>query len=85
MPGGPLSGTAATPPVDELVEPLSEREREVLQLIAEGLSNAEIARRLVLSLSTVKGHASRIYQKLGVRGRTQAVATARAFGILPPQ
>jgi len=67
----------------ELVEPLSERELEVLQLIAEGLSNPEIASRLHLSLHTVKTHARNIYGKLGVRSRTQAVARARALGVLP--
>ena len=66
-----------------LVEPLSERELEVLQRIAEGLSNREIAGRLVISLSTVKGHTSNIYGKLAVNSRTQAVAKARALGILP--
>jgi LuxR family maltose regulon positive regulatory protein len=65
-----------------LVEPLSEREIEVLQLIAEGLSNREIASRLFISLNTVKAHTRNIYGKLGVRSRTQAVAEARALGIL---
>jgi LuxR family maltose regulon positive regulatory protein len=67
----------------ELVEPLSEREIEVLQLIAEGLTNSEITSRLYLSLHTVKTHARNIYGKLGVRSRTQAVAKARALGVLP--
>lgn len=67
---------------DELVEPLSERELEVLQLIAEGLTNQEVANRLYLSLHTVKVHARNIYGKLGVKNRTQAVAKARALGIL---
>jgi LuxR family maltose regulon positive regulatory protein len=66
----------------ELVEPLSERELEVLQLIAEGLTNQEIASRLFLSLHTVKVHAHNIYGKLDVGNRTQAVAKARALGIL---
>lgn len=65
-----------------LLEPLSNREREVLQLVAEGLSNREIAARLVISLSTVKGHTSNIYGKLGVSNRTQAVARARTLGLL---
>ncbi len=67
-----------------LVEPLSERELEVLDLIAEGLSNREVAERLYISLRTVKWHASNIYGKLSVKNRTQAVAKARALGILPP-
>ena len=66
----------------ELVEPLSEREIEVLQLIANGLSNQEIARHLHISLSTVKGHTSNIYGKLGVHKRTQAVSKAVELGIL---
>jgi LuxR family maltose regulon positive regulatory protein len=68
----------------EGVEPLSERELEVLRLIADGLSNREIAHKLVLSLNTVKGHAYKIYAKLGVNSRTRAVAKARGLGILPP-
>jgi LuxR family maltose regulon positive regulatory protein len=67
----------------ELVEPLSERELEVLQLIADGLTNQEIASRLFLSLNTVKVHTRNIYGKLGVNNRTSAVARARALGILP--
>jgi LuxR family maltose regulon positive regulatory protein len=64
------------------IEPLSDREIEVLQLIAEGMSNAKIASRLVLSLDTVKTHARNIYSKLGVHNRTEAVARARILGIL---
>jgi len=71
-------------PESDLVEPLSEREIEVLQLIAEGLTNQEVATRLYLSLHTVKVHARNIYGKLGVKNRTQAVAKARALGILSP-
>jgi LuxR family maltose regulon positive regulatory protein len=66
----------------ELIEPLSERELEVLQLIAEGLTNPEIASRLFVSLNTVKAHARNIYGKLGVHNRTQAVAKAKALGVL---
>ena len=66
-----------------LAEPLSEREVEVLQLIAEGLTNPEIAARLFLSLNTVKVHTRNIYGKLGAHNRTQAVAQARALEILP--
>ena len=66
----------------ELVEPLSERELEVLQLIAEGLSNQEVATRLYLSLHTVKVHARNIFTKLAVKNRAQAVARGRALGIL---
>jgi LuxR family maltose regulon positive regulatory protein len=66
-----------------LVEPLSERELDVLAAIAEGLSNQEIAARLYISERTVKWHASNIYGKLQVSNRTEAVARARALGILP--
>jgi LuxR family maltose regulon positive regulatory protein len=63
-------------------EPLSERELEVLQLIAAGLSNREIGDRLFLALDTVKGHNRRIFEKLGVQRRTEAVARARELGLL---
>jgi LuxR family maltose regulon positive regulatory protein len=70
-------------PESDLIEPLSERELEVLQLMAEGLTNPEIASRLFLSLHTIKAHARNIYGKLGVHNRTGAVARARALGVLP--
>ena len=70
------------PPCQPLVDPLSERELEVLRLIARGLSNREIGERLVLALSTVKGHNQNIYGKLGVQRRTEAVARARELGLL---
>jgi LuxR family maltose regulon positive regulatory protein len=65
-----------------LVEPLSERELEVLRLIAEGFTNAEIAQRLFLALNTVKVHTRNIYGKLEVHNRTQAVARARELDLL---
>ncbi len=71
-------------PKSELVEPLSERELQVLQLLAQGLTNPEIASQLFLALNTIKAHARSIYGKLGVNNRTQAAARARALGILPP-
>jgi LuxR family maltose regulon positive regulatory protein len=79
----PTDSSKTQAPKSELVEPLSERELEVLQLIAEGLSNPEIAARLFLSLHTIKVHAHNIYGKLGVHNRTQAVTRARALGLLP--
>ncbi len=66
-----------------LVEPLSERELEVLQLIAEGLTNQEIAARLFLTLNTVKVHTRNIYGKLNVHSRTQAIARSQELGLLP--
>jgi LuxR family maltose regulon positive regulatory protein len=80
-----LSGmkSATLGPEAQLVEPLSERELEVLGLIAEGLSNREIAQRLFISPKTVKRHTSSVYGKLGVHSRTQAVAKARTLGVLP--
>ncbi len=65
-----------------LVDPLSPRELEVLHLIAQGLSNREIAERLFLALSTVKGHNRIIFDKLNVQRRTEAVARAREIGLL---
>ncbi len=73
---------AATPAAQPLIEPLSERELEVLQLIAEGLSNHEIGERLFLALDTVKGHNRRIFDKLQVQRRTEAVARAREVGLI---
>jgi LuxR family maltose regulon positive regulatory protein len=67
---------------DTLIEPLSEREIDILECLAEGLSNREIAHRLTISLSTVKTHTRNIYTKLGVNSRTQAIAQARAWGII---
>jgi LuxR family transcriptional regulator, maltose regulon positive regulatory protein len=75
----------SAPPAHSLTEPLSQRELEVLQLIAQGLSNREISERLFLALDTVKGHNRRIYGKLLVQRRTEAVAKARALNILPRQ
>jgi len=65
------------------IEPLSDREIEILQLIADGLTNQEIASRLIISSHTVKAHTRNIYGKLDAHNRTQAVAKARALGILP--
>ena len=61
---------------------ISKRELEVLQLMAEGLSNQEIADRLFLSLSTVKSHSNNLFDKLGVQRRTQAVDMGRKLAIL---
>jgi LuxR family maltose regulon positive regulatory protein len=66
-----------------LIEPLSEREIEILQLVAEGLTNPEIAARLYLSLNTVKVHTRNIFGKLNVHSRTQAITRSQALGLLP--
>jgi LuxR family transcriptional regulator, maltose regulon positive regulatory protein len=85
--GEAASGSATTVAtlVSEGVSPLpglSRREREVLTLIAQGLSNQEVAEQLFISLHTVKTHARRINGKLGVERRTQAVAKAKTMGLL---
>jgi LuxR family maltose regulon positive regulatory protein len=63
-------------------DPVTERERDVLRLLAAGYSNQEIAAQLVLTLNTVKKHTSNLYAKLGVTSRTQAIARARELGLL---
>ena len=62
---------------------LSKRELEVLQLMADGLSNQQIAEHLFVSLNTIKTHASKIFEKLEVRRRTQAIETARRLSLIP--
>jgi len=75
----PPSGTAAA-----RLDRLTDREREILTLIAEGLSNAELARQLYLSEATVKTHVSAILRKLAVRDRVQAVIAAYEAGLVSP-
>jgi LuxR family maltose regulon positive regulatory protein len=75
-------GKPALSPAQPLIEPLSQRELEVLRLIDQGLSNREIGERLFLALSTVKGHNRNIFDKLQVQSRTEAVARARELGLL---
>lgn len=70
-------------PEQPLVEALTEREMEVLHLIAEGYANQSIAEALTLSLGTIKWYTTQIYSKLAVRGRTQALARARDLRLLP--
>jgi LuxR family maltose regulon positive regulatory protein len=67
---------------DPLVEPLTERECEVLRLLLEGASNREIAHRLVLSVNTVKRHVYNLCGKLGVQSRTQVISRARELNLL---
>ena len=80
--GEPVLRRAGDGPDQELVEALTTRDVEVLKLIAQGLSNREIAQRLVLTPGTVKWYTSQIYGKLGVHSRTQAVARAEQLNLI---
>jgi LuxR family maltose regulon positive regulatory protein len=86
-PTGDPSASLVVSPVEPsgqaLVEPLSQRELQVLHLIALGRTNQEIARQLIVAPGTVKAHTASIYRKLDVANRTEAVARARQLGILP--
>jgi predicted ATPase/DNA-binding CsgD family transcriptional regulator len=72
-------------PVEPLVEPLTRREREILGLLADGLSAAEIAERLTLAVSSVKWYVQQVYGKLGVNNKKRALARAAELGLLPAQ
>jgi LuxR family maltose regulon positive regulatory protein len=78
-----LSSATDRPPGSNLTEPLSEREIEVLRLLAAGLSNQEIGEELFLATSTIKTHINHLYRKLQAEKRTQAVARGRELGLLP--
>jgi LuxR family maltose regulon positive regulatory protein len=85
--GGMGESVSPIPPYSHtqpLTDPLTPRERDVLRLINQGLSNSDIAKELVIALNTVKRHTSSIYSKLYVKSRTQAVVRARELGLLPP-
>ena len=73
---------APSPAAQPLVEPLSERELEILQLIATGASNKEIAGELFITEGTVKNHVTNILGKLGVRDRTQAALKAKELNLI---
>ena len=87
-PRGTLAAAAtlsrARPRPQSLPEPLSERELEVLRLVALGRSNADIARELVVEVATVKTHLNNLYRKLDVHSRTQAVARVGQLRLLQP-
>ena len=80
--GGVHVADAVVAPGPDLVEPLSERELQVLTLIARGRLNKEIAQELSVTIGTVKTHTNNINRKLGARSRTQAVAVARDRGLI---
>ncbi|GAB3463399.1 response regulator transcription factor [Kineococcus endophyticus] len=76
------AGTPAPPPTTELPDGLTEREAEVLRLIARGLSNQDVARELFVSVATVKTHVNHLFAKTGSRDRAQAVAYAHTRGLV---
>jgi LuxR family maltose regulon positive regulatory protein len=80
---GPGGGRPEVPAVPGLIEQLTPRELEVLEMLAAGRSNQAIASRLVVTLDTVKKHVSHILGKLGAANRTEAVARARGLGLIP--
>jgi DNA-binding NarL/FixJ family response regulator len=87
LPGGDLTSSLAQSGANgastRLEDPLSERELEVLGLLASGKTNSEVAGDLFVSVGTVKSHTGNIYRKLGARNRAEALARARGLGLIP--
>ena len=81
-PQGVMTAQGKASSAGNLIEPLSERELEVLHLMALGMTNQAIARQLIVAKGTVKAHTANIYRKLDVSNRTEAVARARQLRIL---
>jgi ATP/maltotriose-dependent transcriptional regulator MalT len=81
-PASPTANGSSDATPEPLVEPLSERELEVLTLLASGRPNREIARDLFVAVGTVKTHTNNIYRKLGARNRAEAVARARSLKLI---
>ena len=76
------TSTVALPSVSPLIDPLTDRELDVLRLIASGSTNQQVADALVISRGTAKWYTSQIYSKLGVKSRTQAIVHARELGLI---
>ena len=78
----PPTSSPSSQVAQQLLEPLTQREQEVLHLLADGASNQDIANQLVVSLATAKKHVASILSKLGAENRTQAIARARSHSLL---
>ena len=78
----PPTSSPSSQVAQQLLEPLTQREQEVLHLLADGASNQDIANQLVVSLATAKKHVASILSKLGAENRTQAIARARSLSLL---
>ncbi|MEU7645475.1 response regulator transcription factor [Streptomyces huasconensis] len=84
QPGPPSEPRAARGAAEGVVEGITDREREVLTLVGRGLSNAEVAAQLYITVATVKAHVARLFTKLGARDRVQLVIIAYEAGLVAP-